>query len=348
MNLDFWKSKKVFLTGHTGFKGSWLVRILHLLGSSIDGYALSPSTKFNLFDLLNLNNICSSTIGDINSFDLLDKKLVEADPHIVIHMAAQPLVINSVKDPLSTVNTNILGTANLLESCRKLESCKAILIVTTDKCYQADPKGIPMNETSPLGGNDPYSASKACAEIITHSYRNTYFNSINSPSISTARAGNVIGGGDWSENRLITDIVEHIWNSKPLFLRYPNAVRPWQHVLDSLFGYLTLIQKMYENKIYNGAWNFGPSTMDSFSVKMIVDMFKSTNELTYNYLKPNITETDYLRLDTTKVKNSINWTNKLSTTETVELTRNWYSEFYTNKSAEEITDKQIKFYLKNF
>ncbi|MEI6207195.1 MAG: CDP-glucose 4,6-dehydratase [Desulfuromonadales bacterium] len=273
---SFWKGKSVFLTGHTGFKGSWLSLWMHALGVQVTGYALDPPTEPNLYHLAGIQNITHSTIGDIRDSVRLHRMLMAAEPEIVIHMAAQPLVRESYLAPVNTYATNVMGTVNLLESVRQCPSVRVVLNITSDKCYANQELDQSFREDAPLGGYDPYSSSKACSELITTAYRSSYFNPLEYPrhrvAIATARAGNVIGGGDWAKERLIPDCIRALLANEPVRIRNPHAIRPWQHVLEPLSGYLMLAQKLYEEGVdYAGGWNFGPSVEDARPVEWIVN-----------------------------------------------------------------------------
>ena len=280
----FWSKKRVLITGHTGFKGSWLSIILTYLNSTVDGYSLKPK-KNSLFNKsMILQKLNSNTYANINDSTRLKKKIRDCKPEIIFHLAAQPLVIESYKDPLKTLNTNIIGTANLLESIRNIKSIKSVVIITTDKVYKIKKNNRLYKELDQLGGFDPYSASKVGAEIVVESYIKSFFENSNLRNrISTARAGNVIGGGDFSENRLIPDIVSAINNKKKLKVRNPNHIRPWQHVLDPLMGYLILAEKQYTNKMDNNehTWNFGPKKNNFKKVIDIVKYIKTSQQFEY-------------------------------------------------------------------
>ncbi|MDA0902621.1 MAG: CDP-glucose 4,6-dehydratase, partial [Proteobacteria bacterium] len=273
---EFYKDKKVFVTGHTGFKGSWFSLLLKSLGSDVTGYALDPeTTRDSLFRLAKIDGKIKSHIADIRNFNSLKEILEETKPDIIFHLAAQPLVRESYKYPIYNYETNVMGTVNLLEAAKDLKSLKALVNVTTDKCYENKEWQWPYRENDPLGGYDPYSASKACSEIVTNSYRKSFFE-VKNIGLASARAGNVIGGGDFSKDRIIPDIVESIKNNQNVTLRNPNAVRPWQHVLDVLYGYLLLGQKLYENpKEFSESFNFSPIENKEVNVEEVVNSFIS-------------------------------------------------------------------------
>lgn len=349
LNKDFWKGKKVLLTGHSGFKGSWMTKLLNNLGSKVYGYSLKANTKPNLFEILSVSELCNSIYGDINDFDNIKDYFFSINPDIVFHFAAQPIVLKSYQSPIETITTNVIGLTNLLELVRLSNKFISFVIITSDKCYKKNNNNLPFKEFDSLGGSDPYSASKACAEIISESYRDSFFSSINSAQIATARAGNVIGGGDWSEYRLITDIVRFIWekNTK-LELRYPSAIRPWQHVLEPLHGYINLAEKLYKYPgKYNKAWNFGPTDLVEFKVSDIIRTFEEKLKVNINYSKFNNlkSENDYLSLDSSSSKINLNWFNKLSTKEAIEWTIDWYENFYKGFDSIAFTEYQIEKYI---
>ena len=312
----FWKGKRVFLTGHTGFKGAWLSVWLAEMGAELTGYALPPPTDPSLFVLAGLASRMTSVTGDIRDLPALEAAMAAAEPEIVIHMAAQPIVRLSYDDPLGTYETNIMGTAKLLDAVRRRPSVRAVVVVTTDKCYENREWHWGYRETEALGGYDPYSSSKAGSELVTASYRRSFFNpaeygSRHRVAVASARAGNVIGGGDWAKDRLIPDIVRSIAAGKKVTIRSPHAIRPWQHVLEPLSGYLTLAQSLYERGCAHAdAWNFGPYDSDARPVGWIVDKLCSSwpgargFELDKN---PQPHEASYLKLDCSKAIAELGW-----------------------------------------
>ena len=276
MNCDFWKNKKVFITGNTGFKGSWLCLLLEYFDSSVIGYSLEPPTTPSLFNLANVEDGIKYVNGDVRQLTQLEEALNYYKPEIVIHMTAQSLVIDSYKYPIKTYETNVLGVANLLEAIKSVDSIKVVLVVTSDKCYKNREMSSGYSENDSLGGYDPYSSSKACAELVTSSYRNSYFNPDkffeHGVAVASARSGNVIGGGDFSPYRIIPDIINSITRGETVLLRNPDATRPWQYVLDCLNGYLILCEKLYESGPgYSEAWNFGPKESEIKPVSWIVE-----------------------------------------------------------------------------
>ncbi len=311
----FWEGKRVFLTGHTGFKGAWLSIWLDMLGAKVTGYALKPPTKPSLFDLCSLDRRMRSVIGDIRDAGKLSRAMKAAQPEIVIHMAAQPLVRESYKNPAETYETNVMGVVNLLEAVRGCGGVKAAVNVTTDKCYENLEHNRPFREEEPMGGFDPYSSSKGCSELVTAAYRNSFFNPADykrhGVALASARAGNVIGGGDWAADRLIPDIIRAALRGEKVRIRSPRAVRPWQHVLEPLSGYLLLAEKLYKHgPKFASAWNFGPDAGDARDVEWIVKrMFGHWPEAPgYEIDKgrhPH--EAHYLRLDSGKARRRLGW-----------------------------------------
>ena len=349
---DFWNKKKVLVTGHTGFKGSWLSLWLSSLGAKITGYALDPPTKPSLYKLCKIDTMVTSVRGDIRDYNHLLSVLQKTRPDIVIHMAAQSLVLHSYKQPMETYETNVMGTVNLLEAVRNTKNVRAVLNVTTDKCYENKEWAWGYRENEPLGGFDPYSSSKACSELVTASYRNAYFNPKNSSShgalIATARAGNVIGGGDWAENRIIPDCVRAILNNKIIIIRNPDSTRPWQHVLEPLAGYLFLAQKLYEgDSRTSDAWNFGPDDID---VKQIEWIVKKICQLwgkgaAYSVIKSKQPhESQYLKLDSTKARTHLHWKPLWNLGKTLESIVEWTRGYREGNDPRMLCLKQINEY----
>jgi len=312
---EFWQGKRVFLTGHTGFKGSWLCLWLHKLGAHVTGYALAPPTTPSLFELARIDPLITSIIADIRDLERLSAELTADEPEIVIHMAAQPLVRDSYKIPVDTYGINVMGTVHLLEAIRKCPSIRAVVNVTTDKVYENREWVWGYRENEPFGGHDPYSNSKACSELVTAAFRSSYFNpgdyDRHGVAVATARAGNVIGGGDWATDRLIPDIIRSILAGDPVQIRNPLAIRPWQHVLEPLSGYLTLAQKLYESgPEFAEGWNFGSAENDTKPVEWIV---RRMCELHGNGSRYEIDggnhphEAHYLKLDCSKARSRLDW-----------------------------------------
>lgn len=352
---SIYQGKKVFLTGHTGFKGSWLLKLLSMLGAEVKGFALSPNSKEDLFCLIQGGDICESIIGDLRDQETLVNELVKFEPDFVFHLAAQPLVRLSYEIPSETFEVNAIGTANLLNGVKKLNKPCCVVLITTDKVYHNNEWVYPYRETDRLGGYDPYSASKACAELIISSYRNSFFNvenyNIHQKAISVARAGNVIGGGDWSRDRLIPDIVKSLRAEEEIIIRNPQAVRPWQHVLEPLTGYLLLGVKMFDNPgKYIDAYNFGPYGSDALPVVQMVDLAleawgKGSYQVLQNPGQPH--EAGLLKLDISKSISELGWVPKMNALAAVSYTLNWYKEFSDKKSSiDEFTEYQIMNFLK--
>jgi len=348
MILPFYKNKKVFVTGHTGFKGSWLCRILLMSGADVTGYALLPETHPSLFELLKIKKDIRSIIGDVRNYDALFKSMKSVKPEIVFHLAAQPIVRESYKRPLYTYETNVIGTVHLLETCRYLPSVKSIINVTTDKVYENREKDRAFKENEKLCGYDPYSNSKSCSDIITYSYRNSFFCEKDSPALSTARAGNVIGGGDFAADRIIPDCVRAVQKNKPIVIRNPEATRPYQHVLDCLSGYLLLAQKQYSNKNIQGSYNFGPEKRDFVNNETLVKMFcdrwgEGVTSIHKRDKGPH--EAKFLKLDISKAKNELKWKPLLNVKQAVNLTVEWSKAYLTGGSITDCIDRQIKEYF---
>jgi len=353
VNPHFWKGKKVFLTGHTGFKGSWLSLWLTSLGAKVTGYALLPDSSPNLFDIFGVKDLLTrSHIADIRELDCLRKSIIEAQPEIVIHMAAQPLVRYSYKHPVETYAINVMGTVHLLESLRSINSVRATVIVTTDKCYQNIERQEGYIENEPMGGDDPYSNSKGCAELVTSAYRQSYFPdkkyNEHRHAIASARAGNVIGGGDWSQDRLIPDAIKAFENHQILSIRNPLATRPWQHVLEPLSGYLVLAQALYESGIkYIGAWNFGPRNEDAKPVKEVVDLLISkwgSAAAWQQDARSNPYEANSLKLNTSKAYEQLGWSPKWSLDVAIDHITSWQRAYQNKQDMKLISLSQIQTY----
>lgn len=348
VNNHFWKNKKVVITGHTGFKGSWLSLWLHSLGVNVYGYGLAPATSPALFNILELEKKIYSHIGDIRDFEVLKQYINEIQPEIIIHMAAQPLVRYSYDFPIETYQTNVMGTVNLLESVRQCASVRAVVNVTTDKCYENKEWDWGYRENDRLGGYDPYSNSKACSEFVTSAYRQSYFsNGQNLIGIATARAGNVIGGGDWAQDRLIPDIMTAIINKQTVLIRNPLAIRPWQHVLEPLSGYLTLAEKLWQDpKQYSSSWNFGPNEGDIKPVQEIVKLItRNWPEGSWKIdqaAHPH--EAHFLKLDISKAKNHLEWRPRWNLETAVHFSVAWYQAWAMGRGVEEMTLSQIRQY----
>jgi CDP-glucose 4,6-dehydratase len=341
---DIYRGRRVLLTGHTGFKGSWLALWLMELGADVSGVSLSPPTVPNHWDLLRL--AIPDHRLDIRDASDLVRTVRQVQPDIVFHLAAQSLVRRSYRDPVGTWTTNVTGTVNLLEACRQISSLKAIVVVTSDKCYANRESKQPYRETDCLGGHDPYSASKAATEIVTASYRASFFERPDSPLVATARAGNVIGGGDWSEDRLVPDLVRAIAEDHALEIRLPDATRPWQHVLEPLSGYLLLGRGLLEgNRGYAGAWNFGP---EGEATRTVADVLSSMAafwpQMSWKVTSgPQVREAQFLALDSSQARQKLTWQPIWSFDATVENTAHWYRRFLETGAVE--TRSQLNQYL---
>lgn len=351
VNPDFWKNKKVFLTGHTGFKGSWLSLWLQSMGATVKGYALTPPSSPSLFKEASVETCIISEIGNINDLGTLKKSMIDFNPDILIHMAAQPLVRLSYKEPIETYTTNVIGTANVLESARSCSNLKAIVSVTTDKCYENKEWAWGYRENEPMGGHDPYSSSKGCAELVTAAYRSSFFNTNETASLASARAGNVIGGGDWANDRLIPDILKAFEKSQPVIVRNPLATRPWQHVLEPLSGYLVLAQKLYnEGNEFAEGWNFGPKEDDCKPVSWILDKMVAkwgkgaSWQLDENN---NPHEAGYLKLDCSKAAMRLHWHPNWNLEYTLDSIVNWHQHWLSGKNIQEQCLQEIAAYQNN-
>lgn len=346
---DFYQGKKVFVTGHTGFKGSWLCLWLKEMGAEVTAFSLPPE-GVSMFELINLKQDVNSIFGDICHQKELTKAIKDAKPEIVIHMAAQALVRKSYREPLLTYQTNVIGTINLFEAVRKVGTVKSIVNITTDKCYENKELNVTFREDDKLGGHDPYSSSKACAEIVTSCWSDSFF-AKDKIYLASARAGNVIGGGDFSEDRVIPDIIRAIESNNKVTLRSPNSTRPWQHVLEPLAGYLILAMKLFEEgKNFVGAYNFGPDKESIITVEDITKNFiKNIGQGSYQIIPdPNLYEAKTLRLDNNKAKEKLNWQPVLNFNKTIEYTGDWYKIYLNDKKyLRKFTLKQINQYIQS-
>lgn len=347
--MDFWRGKKVFVTGHTGFKGSWLSLWLQSAGANICGYSLVPPTNPSLFELARLAEKMESIHGDIRDREALAKAIENNSPDIVIHLAAQPLVRYSYKDPVGTFDTNVMGTVNVLEAVRRVNSVKVLLCITSDKCYQNREWVWGYREDEAMGGHDPYSSSKGCSELVVSAYRQSFFASANDTLIATARAGNVIGGGDWAQDRIVPDVMRAFMHSEKVIVRNPHAIRPWQHVLEPLRGYLKLIERLWDNGVsFAEGWNFGPDDSDAKPVGWIVENLSRLwadgagwiNDTTGGH--PH--EANYLKLDCAKARMLLKWAPILNLPSALEMTVQWYQAFNTKQDMREFTLEQIACY----
>lgn len=348
MNREFWKGRRVFLTGHTGFKGSWLALMLQALGAEVHGYALAPATIPALFTEAEVAKGMHSQIGDIRDLEALRSALVAAKPEIVLHLAAQAIVSESFDTPLDTFQTNVMGTANLLEAVRAQGSVRTVLVVTSDKCYENRNWMWSYREGEALGGNDPYSASKACAELVVTSYRYSFFDKPGDPVIATARAGNVIGGGDWSRDRLIPDIIRAFIRNESVNIRSPDSIRPWQHVLEPLWGYLLLAEQCTTDRSFGQAWNFGPDQHDAQPVRFIADTLAGMwgDGAAWHTPEQNtLKEACILKLDSTKARSLLHWRPVTQLPEALQLTADWYKSHASGVSPRSSTERQIRAFL---
>jgi CDP-glucose 4,6-dehydratase len=351
--VEIYKNKRVFLTGHTGFKGSWLSYVLCNAGAKVKGYALKPDTEPALYSQIEPHINIDSVIADINDAQKVEEEILDFAPDFIFHLAAQPLVKKSYKEPLYTFSTNIIGTANVLNALLKLPTPCTSLFITTDKVYENQEQDYAYKETDRLGGHDPYSASKAGAELVISSYCHSFFNTADFPqhqkAIASVRAGNVIGGGDWSEDRLIPDIARSIASNKAVIIRNPEAVRPWQHVLEPVFGYLQLAHALANNvNKYSGAWNFGPVNADNLPVLDIAQLAIAAWQKGEIILQvdPNaVHEANLLHLDISKAMYELQWKPSMNTQQAIERTIAWYKTYYEEKAtAESLMEMDILYY----
>jgi CDP-glucose 4,6-dehydratase len=354
--VDFtvYKGKKVFVTGHTGFKGSWLCLLLHRLGAEIYGYALTPPTQPSLYEVAGIDDLVTSRIADIRDYQTLFMTLSEIEPEVVIHMAAQPLVRDSYKNPIDTYSINVMGTVNLLEAVRHIKSVRAIINVTTDKCYENKEWLWGYRENEPMGGYDPYSNSKGCSELVTSSFRNSFFNpqdygKTHRVALASARAGNVIGGGDWAEDRLIPDFIRAINRGEKVKIRSPYAIRPWQHVLEPLSGYLHLGAKLLtEGCSYAEGWNFGPNDADAQPVAWIIDRLCTLWGENASYeidTHPQPHEAAYLKLDCSNAKTRLGWHPRWDIETALHKIVDWTKACNRGENMRRLCEQQIKEYF---
>jgi CDP-glucose 4,6-dehydratase len=347
MNPKFWVDKKVLITGHTGFKGSWLSLWLQSLGANLTGMALESPTSPNMFELANIGEGMKSYLVDIRDFNAVEKVVSEACPEIVIHMAAQPLVRYSYQNPIDTYATNVMGTVHLLEALRKQGGAKAVVNVTSDKCYENKEWVWGYREGEPLGGFDPYSNSKGCAELVTSTYRRSFFQE-KGIGLASARAGNVIGGGDWAQDRLIPDILKSFQDRKPVVIRSPDATRPWQHVLEPLSGYLTLAEALWNDQSnFAEAWNFGPKEEDAKPVSWIVDHMvdlwgEDASWILDHERQPH--EAHFLKLDTSKSRGALSWAPRWDIHKALDKTILWHKAWLSCENLKQFSLKQINEY----
>lgn len=348
MDRAFWQGRRVFLTGHTGFKGSWLALMLQQMGATVHGFALQPSTSPSLFAEADVARGMESRIGDIRDADLLAAALRDAKPEIVLHLAAQAIVSESFANPLDTFQTNVIGTANLLEAVRRQPGVKAVVVVTSDKCYENREWPWPYRENEALGGNDPYSASKAGTELVVQSWRYSFFDKQDQPVVATARAGNVIGGGDWSRDRLMPDMIRAFIRQQKVLLRSPDAIRPWQHVLEPVYGYLQLAERCMQDRSFARAWNFGPDQQDARPVRHIADVVARQwgDGAGWEAQDGNpVKEAHILKLDSTRARTLLGWQPVTDLSEALQMTTEWYQRHARGENARALVEQQISRYL---
>jgi CDP-glucose 4,6-dehydratase len=353
MNTTFWQGKRVFLTGHTGFKGSWLSLWLQSLGAEVTGYALNPPTNPSLFEVAKVADGMKSIIADIRDLDELQKAVHNARPEIVIHLAAQPLVLFSYENPVETYAINVMGSVHLLEAVRKTKGVKALINVTSDKCYENREWVWGYREIEAMGGYDPYSNSKGCAELVTASYRSSFFNPAHYQehglAVASARAGNVIGGGDWADDRLIPDFIRAIVSGETVVIRSPNAIRPWQHVLEPLSGYLLLAEKLYsQGSQFSEAWNFGPSDSDAKSVEWIIEQLVTNWADGASFkIDPSVVdlhEAHFLKLDCSKAREILSWRPQWDVSETIRRICEWHKAHLSGLDMKKYALNEINHY----
>jgi CDP-glucose 4,6-dehydratase len=350
MNPDFWKQKKVLITGHTGFKGSWMSLWFQELGAIVTGYSKSIPTEPSLFKIANVEEGMQSVIADVRDLDKLKETISNFEPEIVFHLAAQSLVQDSYNEPLETFSTNIMGTVNLFEAVKTCQSVKVVINVTSDKCYEEKELNRGFKETDPLGGYDPYSSSKGCSELVTTAYRNLFFNKKKKKCIllASVRAGNVIGGGDWAKDRLIPDIMKGILKNEVIKIRNPNFIRHWQHVLDPLNGYMILAEKLWEEgEEFAESWNFGPIEDNAKPVTWILEKF---DEYWDNGIKWKLDNNEYnhennfLKLDSSKSNTKLGWNSKIKLEIAIKLIVEWYTKFEKGENMKEVSKEQIRYF----
>ena len=349
MTSTFWKGKKVLVTGHTGFKGSWLSLWLQSVGANLCGIAIEPNTIPNLFELAHVAKNMTSHMIDIRDFTAIKAIIHQFQPEVILHMAAQPLVRYSYDNPIETYQVNVMGTVNVLEAAKTCDSVQAVVNVTTDKCYENKEWIWGYRENEAMGGYDPYSNSKGCSELVTSAYRNSFYQKLNK-SLASARAGNVIGGGDWSQDRLIADIMKSIVANQTVMIRNPQAIRPWQHVLEPLSGYLLLAEKLCENaQDYSEAWNFGPYMHEAVSVETLVEkIFARWGQKNAGWKieqsEQQLHEANFLKLDITKASTELHWNPRLNLDLTIDWIVQWYQAWREQQDMRKFTLAQIQNY----
>ena len=349
VNPDFWKGKRVFITGHTGFKGSWLSLWLQQMGAEVKGFSLEPPTTPSLFEVAKVADHMQSEIGDIRDLTKLSQSIVSFNPDILLHLAAQPLVRYSYREPVETYSTNVMGTVNVLEASRQANNLKTIVVITTDKCYENREWEWGYRENEPMGGYDPYSNSKGCAELVVSAYRRSFFNSNDTAAVASARAGNVVGGGDWAEDRLIPDILRAFEKQQPVIIRNPLSTRPWQHVLEPLSGYLVLAQHLWqEGQTFAEGWNFGPKDDDCRPVQWILDkMVHFWGKGAYYEIdksqQPH--EANFLKLDCSKATTRLKWHPQWRLEYNLEKITTWHRAWLDRKNMKNHCLEEIKDYM---
>ncbi len=352
-DASFWKGKRVFVTGHTGFKGSWLCRILMGAGAKVTGYSLLPPTDPSLFEVAKVDKELGerSIIGDIRDYEKLESAIFDASPHVVLHLAAQPIVLTGYREPRYTYEVNVMGTVNLLEACRRVGGVRSIVNVTTDKVYfNAERENYGYREDDPLDGYDPYSNSKSCSELVTHSYAKSFLTDAG-VAVSTARAGNVIGGGDFAPNRIVPDCVRAVESKEALVVRNPFSTRPYQHVLEPLFAYLMIAQAQWSDPERAGAYNVGPDDCDCVTTGDLVGLFERSWGDGFSWVnaakdKSAPHEANYLKLDNTKLKTTFGWTPRWHIDEAIDATVEWSRAYLAGEDVRLVMDRQIERYLK--
>jgi CDP-glucose 4,6-dehydratase len=349
LQADFWKDKRVFVTGHTGFKGSWLCLWLRHLGAHVTGYALAPPSDPSLFELAAIDKRVQSIFGDVRDAPMLEQAITAARPDIVIHMAAQSLVRYSYEHPVETFATNLLGSVHVMDAVRRAPSVKAMVMVTSDKCYHNNEWVWGYRENERLGGHDPYSASKACAEIAVAAFQHSFFADERSAAVASARAGNVIGGGDWALDRLVPDIMRSLLKNEPTLIRKPQATRPWQHVLEPLHGYLVLAQHLYEKgRQYSGGWNFGPSEDSEKTVGWIIAKLYSLWGVDFDWTldsDPGPPESTFLKLDASKARAQLGWRPLLNLDTTLDWIVRWTRRYEAGEDMAQVTVADIERFM---
>ena len=350
IDLSFWRSKHVLITGHTGFKGSWLTKWLLEIGASVSGYALAPKTDRDLFNQLEISALNSHLIGDIRDYISIKKAVEDANPDVIFHLAAQSIVSQSYSDPLETWTTNVNGSLQLLEVIRNRKSKRPLVVIfiTTDKVYENRDSGIPFAESDPLGGKDPYSASKAAAELLVKSWHRSFLSQNDAIRIASARSGNVIGGGDWAPNRLLPDLARALESNTPLTIRNPQSTRPWQHVLDPLHGYLMLAERLYKSSTHSGSsWNFGPNSNTELSVSDVINIAKEQIAFDVNLIdEPSMLEATRLTLNSQKASLKLGWSTKWDAERAIFHTLDWYKRYLSGEDATKLCVEQIDAFTK--